>query len=384
MERGEINCVSWNVMAPVPAPLRFSGQSERMQRIPNALIEQIDPIHPVDVCVVQESIVPDLHNELRQGMRRAGFLYETKQLQGSIMDFKLVQGGLVLFSRHPIVYQDGHIFGGECTKEDCLAAKGVVYAVVQKGVHRYHVFAIHLNSWESPQSRFVRRGQMAEVRKFIDRQRIGVDEPVLMMGDMNVDLYDQQKQLLALCDVVQMNLLPRHGQTHSFSSDPQTNQLVGMDDSSAYSSDAFPGGCERDYMKSLQCVCCPQEWLDYALVSNRHASLDRSSSWMRVYPIKSAPFVVNLGIAVMREISDLSDHYPLLSHYEFYDVPVSEKVPESITPETYHNQVTQVDAHPSGLKIESVLLFMTVGIVGVIGLIVLCVLLKKWMNERAT
>lgn len=384
----DLTCVSWNIMAPVPTPIRYTGQVERMERIPTVFAEQLDNIKFADICVVQESIVNDLHVRLRKGMQRIGFIYETKQLVGSIMRFKIVQGGVVIFSRFPIVRQDTVIFEGLCDKEDCLAAKGAVYAQVKKGNHLFHIFALHLNSWESPKSRAVRRGQMAEVYKFIQRQNIPSDEPVVMMGDFNVDLYSEQRQLKALCDIVKFGMLSRHKDTHAFTSDPMTNQLMGIDDTSAYSSDAFPGGCSEEYIRTLHCVCCPQEWLDHALYSREHSKPDITKSWTRVVPVKAIPFTVNLTFTTKREITDLSDHYPIISYYVFPDakerpfIDVGEVSDGFISSDEFTQQIHDMDKLPVGLKIVPVVGFILLGIAFLLVLIISCWYLRKWNNEN--
>ena len=381
-----ITCASWNIMAPVPAPIRYTGQEERMKRIPNVLVEQLDSISHVDVVAVQESIVNSLHSILRTGMKRAGFIYETKQLVGSLINLKLVQGGLVIFSRYPIISQESLVFEGLCDREDCLSAKGVVYIKLYKENYFYHIFSLHLNSWESPKSRKVRRGQMAEVSKFVTKMNIPKSEPVIMMGDFNVDMYSQQKQIRALLDLIGFEMLPRHKDTHPFSSDPMTNQLMGIDDTSAYSSDAFPGGCSDEYMRKLQCVCCPQEWLDYAVYSKNHAPLDKLSSWMMVVPVKDKSFEINFTITMKREITDLSDHYPLLSRYVFMDVEPTTQVPFDQNDFLSHNEFTeQVEKNenmPTGFKLIPVLGFLVLGVVFIIVLIISCIYLRKRNNEN--
>jgi len=382
MGGGELTLVTWNVMAPVPEPIRYTGQTERMHRIPGALVDQIDPLQFVDVCVVQESIDQDLHAILRQGMQRAGFVYETSPLVGSLLKFQIVEGGLVLFSRHPILQQGSVVFQGLCDREDCLAAKGVVYAEISKGGQRYHVFALHLNSWETSRSRTARSGQMKQVAEFVERQRIPSDEAVVLAGDFNVDLYSQQMQIRQLCDVVQFSPLRRHPETAPYSSDPMTNQLMGMDDPSAYASEAYPDSCLEEYSKTLHCVCCPQEWLDYGMYSRLHAPVDTRQSWMRVVPAKVAPFHTTLTMTVRREIVDLSDHYPLLVHYVFPELAPPEGAGSGLTsylePHQYEDMVADRRPGRAGLRVARVVGFLVTGVA-----LVCALLLTSWLLLRS-
>lgn len=314
------NAVSWNVMAPVAPPLRFSGQTERMERIPRAIRTHLDPLGYVDVLLVQESIVDSQHQVLSSGMKEIGFLHETRPLQGSLKDLKFVRGGVVLFSRWPIVDQHQVIFDGLCDREDCLAAKGAVHAVIQKGPHRVHVVGVHLQAWGTPKSIQVRRGQVAHIKRMIQGLQIPAQEPIILLGDWNVDSYAEQQQLDSMMDMLQAKLLPMHRLSHAFSSDPEGNQLVGMDDGSAYSSDAFPGGCYSSYVSNMNCACCPKEMLDHVCYMPDHKSPDLDQSWFRVVPAKAPAFTVKVSVSVKRTITDLSDHYPILAHLVFPDL----------------------------------------------------------------
>ena len=367
----ELIGVSYNIMAPVAEPIRFCGQMDRMKRIPSVVLEQLDPIAYVDFMVVQESMVSSQHMALSDGMRQAGFVYETSQIVGSMSDLKIVQGGLVVFSRHPIQKQLNCVFEGSCAREDCLASKGSVYLQLNKHGQVFHIFALHVQAWESPESRVVRRGQIAQVAKFIKDQNIPANEPVVLMGDFNVDLYSEQCQLRALFKLLDCEPLDRHPESHPFSSDPGTNQLMGIDDGLAYSSDAYPGGCYEQYLKTMHCVCCPQELLDYALVSRAHLPVDNTASWMRVVPAKVKPFTMNVTLTIQREISDLSDHYPILARYFFPDLEPRSTMDER----PYYELPLLLPSRRAGRrtnKAHTFLMFSLVGTLLVVGLFLFC------------
>lgn len=319
----ELVGVTWNIMMPLPEPIRFTGQRERLERIPPAVLTELDPLARVDFVAVQESLVQTQHDALSDAFRAAGFAYATRQINGSLRDLKIVPGGVVLFSRVPIVAQQSCVFEGQCAREDCLASKGAVYAQLNKAGRVYHVFATHMQAWESFESRAVRRGQTHELARFVQAQRIPAGDPVVLLGDFNVDLYSERVQLASMEAMLGFDVLARHRDSHPFTSDPLTNQLVGLDDPASYASDAYPGGCADEYMRSLHCVCCPQEWLDHAMVSRAHLGADMSASWMRAVPVKSAPFAIDLTMTMRREIADLSDHYPVLARFVFGAEPQS-------------------------------------------------------------
>jgi endonuclease/exonuclease/phosphatase family metal-dependent hydrolase len=304
---------TYNVMAPVNEPLRYTGQKERMMRIPEAL-SHMPHFTDLDVLVVQESIQASLHHVLGQHLLPWGFTQQTGQLHASWKKGQLVQGGVVIFSRRPITRVRKHVFRGLCQGADCLAAKGCVYARIDKGTP-VHVVALHLQAWEMPHTRQVRRCQIHQVYQFIQSLRLPPNEPLVILGDLNVDRYTQGEQLDALLAYVNCEILPLHTESHPFSSDPATNSLVGIDEDTAYRSAAYPRGCYWAYMKDMHCMCCPQEWLDYAAVAQ--GEWDRVESYMRVWPLKTTPFTIRLSFTHYRTIQDLSDHYPVLVKVAF-------------------------------------------------------------------
>lgn len=301
-------------MAPVPEPIRYTGQTERMTRIPEAI-----PDHKnLDIVVFQESIVPSLNHQLSIGMHRLGFTHHTQPLSGT---FKLVHGGIVLHSRWPIIKQEALVFEGLCDREDCLAAKGCIYTRIRKGKCDFHVFSVHLNAWESPKSRRVRRGQMMQVRQLIEKQQLDETDPIIILGDFNVDLYSEQRQLRALIDLVNGEAPSRHPDSEPFTSDPLQNQLMGIDDPDAYRSPAYPDGCYQEYRDILQCLCCPQELLDHVLVSRTGRPWNRETSWTKIVNVKVQPFEINMTATMRRSIRDLSDHFPVQFQIQFEGYP---------------------------------------------------------------
>ena len=305
-------------MTPVPEPIRFMGQKERAERIPEALGRFADTLERLDTITIEEAIDTEAHDILATGLFNMGFIYKTDQIVGSLTDFKVVQGGVVLFSRHPITKQVVKMFDRSARIEDCLVAKGVVYACVEKFGQPFHVFSVHAQSWESEVARSVRQSQFMQVHRLICDMNISEHEPVILLGDFNVDLYSEQRQLSVMFDILHAEMLPRHKESHPFTSDPSTNVLMGLDDATSYASRAFPNGCNDEYLKRGTCVCCPCEWLDYALVSTNHAPIDRDKSYMRCIPVKfPVPFETNINWTHKRSIQDLSDHYPVLAKYEF-------------------------------------------------------------------
>ena len=325
-----IGC-TYNVMSTIPEPIRFQGQNDRMLRIPSCIATMIDSIERLDFIVVQESMSSESHDILSTGLYNLGFVHRTEQLVGELSRFQVVQGGLVLFSRFPIVRYETKVFKGVCSREDCLSAKGCLYARVEKFGQPFNIFSIHVQSWESETSRNIRRMQFLLFTQFIEAQAVPTSEPLVILGDFNMDIYSQQKQLSSILNVLNAEMLPRHAESHPFTSDPSTNELMGIDDFSSYVSPSYPSGCESIYLKTGRCVCCPCEWLDYALNSKSHVHINKDVSYMRAIPLKSDPFSANLTWTHRRKIRDLSDHYPVLAKYVFPELIPKSHVQHSIT-----------------------------------------------------
>ena len=336
----EVIGLTYNVMAPVPEPIRFQGQNDRMMRIPAAIARSIDTLERLDFIVVQESMSSDAHNLLSAGLYNMGFVYETDQLVGDLSAFKIVQGGLVLFSRFPIITHKTKVFDGICSREDCLCAKGCLYTRIEKYGQPINIFSIHVQAWECEDSRNVRRVQFIQFKRFIDDMNVPSCEPLIVMGDFNMDMYSQQKQVQRIMKCLNVDILPRHAESHPFTSDPSTNVLMGIDDASSYSSPSFPNGCGESYLKSGKCVCCPCEWLDYAACSTAHAPIQKDKSYMRVIPLKTDAFITNLTWTQKRELCDLSDHYPVLAKYVFPTIKPNLRIQNRVLPyvQTAHDK----------------------------------------------
>ena len=365
-----IGC-TYNVLATMPEPIRFQGQYERMSRIPLAIERFVDTIEHLDFIVVQELISSEAHHILSVGLYNLGFIYETDQLVGDLSALKIVQGGLVLFSRFPIIDHKTKVFDGVCSREDCLSAKGAVYARIDKFGQMFNVFSVHVQAWESEASRNVRRNQFLQMKRFMSDMNIPESEPLVILGDFNIDMFSEQKQLQRMVKCLDAELLPKHPDSHPFTSDPSTNTLMGVDDATSYSSPSFPIGCEDEYLKTGRCICCPCEWLDYALYSKKHAPLNKNQSYMRAIPLKSDPFISNLTWTNKREIRDLSDHYPLLCKFVF----------PSLKPKVF--QLAPYIHYPKRKKVVEPLLFNLSFFIVLAVFIAITALFIIWMLVKA-
>ena len=242
-----------------PYTVSHDGQRERIKAIPGAIkrmvISKVGAPDVISFC--------ELDNEDdRQGMlaqfRSIGYPHATEILAGSIVKGSLINGGVVIVSRWPIVKQDQMVYHGACTFADCLAAKGVVYVrIIKEGKKAFNIFATHMQAWPQDKSRGrsdparIRKQQAKMMANFVKLQQVPAKEPVIFQGDFNTDMVLFPNEVLELIDTLSAhkpNLTTKNwGQR--FSSDPTSNILVGRDGGAGSAQPAFPGGCEDLYEK---------------------------------------------------------------------------------------------------------------------------------------
>jgi len=305
----KLKVVTYNVFAPVAEPIRHNSQNARMHRIPGALAYEFPD---ADVVVVQESIIPAQHAILSRGMKKHGYSYETEPITSSRT---LVHGGVIVFSKHPIKVQEQHVFDGPCEGSDCMAAKGFVYALIDKFGVPFHLVGIHLQAWPTEASRTVRRSQIGNLKDFIDAKGFPATEPLIVAGDFNVDRYSERNHLKELFGEIDADYPDISPDSHMFTSDPATNALMGNDETMAYASEEYPNGCYTEYLETMSCPCAPREWLDYVLLSKKH--LQPTSQSLTCVAMKTETFDAQMNLKTWRRIEDLSDHYPVCADLEF-------------------------------------------------------------------
>ena len=180
-------------------------------------------------------------------------------------------GGVMILSRWPIVREATLLFGDVCGGSDCLADKGVAYVAVRVEDLTVHVFGTHAQALFGVGVEEVRAEQFTRLRAFVDAQAIPPDEPVLMVGDLNVDA--ATPELARMLDLLNATWPPVvRARRHTW--DPTEN--------------AYATG--------------PREWLDYVLVADDH--LTPRAAWNRVMVLRD-------------EGLDLSDHFAVWGRFVF-------------------------------------------------------------------
>lgn len=294
--------VQYNIMDR-PFWVGHDGQRERVCRIPQALARGIASQEPVDVIVFNEAFSGRCAKglDLRDLLSAYGWRYHLPPISTW---WKPSNGGIFIASKWPIVASQNLVFAA-CQSTDCLAAKGVQYARIEKHVEgrakRYHVFGTHLQAWRSAQATAVRSRQALEVAEFVAREGIPSTEPVLLAGDFNVT-GPSGRPFQELMDTLKVSLPRLIG-----------DRRASMD----VDNTLFPRG---------------PWWVDFVLPSVRHqppleASLEAFAlkadrefaicSEANLQPFYVGPYAPTCTKTL--HVRDFSDHYPVIGRFEYAD-----------------------------------------------------------------
>ncbi|TMW59250.1 hypothetical protein Poli38472_004319 [Pythium oligandrum] len=337
-----------------PHEVSKDGQTERLTRIPESLLALSADI---DVVTFAEADIQSERESMLTQFREHGFRYSTSILHDPDPFASLLNGGVLIVSKWPIVREAQHVYRRACHYSDCLAAKGVKYARLVKTVHNvskvFNVFATHMQAWSTPDGRADRIKQAQQMRDFVDAIEIPHHEPLIFAGDFNVDNHTFKDEVQHLVDLLKAQTPFQVGE-QSFTSDPRSNLLVGRDGaansykcSAQYVESWGPevngtyhptaltrlkcgappfkrGGAVPVFIHSdsmCYCPCCPKEWLDYVLYAQAPYQQPSKTPTLEARVNQVKPFVVDWTAPKSSnqkmELIDLSDHYPVIGSFEF-------------------------------------------------------------------
>ena len=127
----------------------------------------------IDIITVCEAFDHQARNILCTKLLKQGFYYHTAILgDGQNMDYLeedisscfhlcrrclVTNGGVMVFSRHPLEYHQQYLFHSDQIEgSDSLANKGAIYIRFQKNKQTFHLFATHLQAWNSKEAQNTR------------------------------------------------------------------------------------------------------------------------------------------------------------------------------------------------------------------------------------
>ena len=258
--------LSYNLYMLTP-PIAYTDQSERAAIIP-------DHIAGYDALILSEVFYNSARDSILVPGLTAAYPYHTDVVDaaGSSED-----GGVMIMSKWPIL-SSSHIVYDSCDGSDCLAAKGAMYAKIDKNGVIYHLFGTHTQAWQT--GLLYRQAQFRQLRDFIDALNISSTEAVLVGGDLNVDkILNNQNEYNAMFSILRAEE-PRY-QGNAFTYDPDLNLYASGSDF---------------------------EFLDYVLRLSDHLKPIDSLNEVRIYR--------SIDDDLWGEF-DLSDHFAIYGHFKF-------------------------------------------------------------------
>lgn len=296
-----IGILTNNVCLSVGPPLRFNGASMRAKYIAESIYSNIDP-NQLDVICLQE-LVFHRDDVLNSFIHHP---YYTNIVGSSIFghNIRFVHSGLAILSKWPIADQSSHIFTGPTYHMEAFMAKAVQYAkIFFKNQQYIHVFNTHTQAWTVQKAQDIRFIQFQQINQFIKSLNIPNNELIILAGDFNLDFYEHLERLNEAMSIVNLNMcLP---DLPEFSFDPTKNILVGTDDSNEYATKSKMNGCEKEYLETGICNCCPRQLIDGIAINKIGVPLKTKV----IHNISKEPFEVYINISTKRFISNVSDHF---------------------------------------------------------------------------
>jgi endonuclease/exonuclease/phosphatase family metal-dependent hydrolase len=264
-----LNVLAYNVWALLPGIVSRSV-GERLNLLK-------DKLNGYDAIVFSE-LFDNSRRETLLNALKTEYPYQTQVVDrsGSVED-----GGVLIVSRYPIDSESQIAFSA-CDAEDCMSAKGVIYAKINKGGNPYHIFGSHTQAWTAAENQATRLSQFQQMRDFIDSRNISISEPVIIAGDLNVDKEDFPQEYNTMLSVLNAEEVPRSG-GYKYTADGRINNWTDGD----------------------------PEILDYVLYSTAHLTPTSSSAKVLV------PRSIHADVFTKY---DLSDHFPIAGNLTF-DTP---------------------------------------------------------------
>lgn len=284
------------------------------------LIAEVLP--PCDVWIFTECFDHRARRVLLDRLKTEGGYYfnsptvghKRKGPDGKYLD-KLLNGGVVLASKYPILTVRIKLFREVSAGSDRFADKGVLYCKILKDGLLVHIFSTHLQAWNDEISRSARRRQLEIISEFM--HSVGVDDKVdcvVVVGDLNVNLwtnpqngeYDEMLDILNANDAAVRTTSQELG--NAASQERQlTTKVEDFKRGWMYSFDGRLNPLAGNGLSSDGSL----ELLDYVLYSRAHRQPTKSASW--VQPLfASTPWMWK-----KQPQFHLSDHFPVMSELTF-------------------------------------------------------------------
>ncbi|MGO1049602.1 sphingomyelin phosphodiesterase [Crossiella sp. CA198] len=206
--------------------------------------------------------------------------------RGDYTDLYPEDGGVAILSRWPIAERVQHVYKPKCGT-DSFSAKGFAYTRINSPSGPLHVLGTHLQADDggcNGKAPSVRAGQLAELAAYVRERNIPASEPVIVAGDLNVNL--GTPEYTAALGTLNARDPERHT-GHPYSYDPQTNSIAKNRDAAS-----------------------PRQRLDYILLLNGHAG---PTTWINDTRELHSPQWTIESWGKKETYTDYSDHYPIFA-----------------------------------------------------------------------
>lgn len=186
----QVRILTYNIFLR-PPPIKTNKNDHKNSRVD----EFIKFLGDYDVICLQEAF--GFWNKRKQKLvkltQKQGFVFYVECPNPSIFSTSFIDGGLVIFSRFPIVRSEFYEYPYSILA-DSAAMKGVLYAKISVGDNHLHVFTTHTQATHGgkydPDTYITRGDQLLSFRRFIDKilaKEFTEGDVAILCGDFNVN-----------------------------------------------------------------------------------------------------------------------------------------------------------------------------------------------------
>jgi phospholipase C len=261
----------------------------------------------VDIISFCEAFDTEAREILILHLYTLGFKYSTPILDDNTNIFS--NGGIFLISKYPILSYSFYIYKN-AIGTDFLANKGIVKIHLKKDNFDINVFSTHLQSWRKYSN--IRQKQLKELNEYIRKFRFIENDIVVLIGDFNTTSKN------VITSMENYIFSPNIVSIQKYTFDSILNTFVGIDG-------ADPNFYERVKInrgKISYSDICKKNNFDHTFYSNY--SIIPKLSYTEILVPKVSNYYINIWKigwfgSLLFLTNDLSDHFPVLSTFEFDD-----------------------------------------------------------------
>lgn len=218
-----LKILSYNING-LPSPLK-RNKPKLFQYIKNNILQQIEEGDEPDIILLQEAFTKSSRKHLINNLNHYPYIIrgnkaktpsleqvETCRKRGksNCSSGKILDSGIYILSKFPILEWDRVMFGKHCAGFDCFSNKAVFYfKVFIPWVGEIDLFTTHMNAsgkmaGSKKKNLKAKIGQIAKVKTIYVRNR-NKDLPMIFAGDVNLHpnkvLYDEFKEAIEAVNV---------------------------------------------------------------------------------------------------------------------------------------------------------------------------------------